>query len=143
MRILVNILCQLFFKIYTRGETFHLLLVARYSLLFDWGSLLFARCLTRNSEGFFLSKSKQKVLHINLYKQFSLQITWKLGWFETRDFQQSLWVLKTKQPESFLFRVDIIFKFYIKHGFVYTFLRNVFCAHFCSKRDCMAEKIHQ
>ena len=49
--------------------------VARSSLLFARCSLLFARCLllftccsTRNSEGFCFSKSKQKVLHINLYK---------------------------------------------------------------------------
>ena len=34
----------------------------------------------------------------------------------------SLWVLKTKYPEMFLFRADVIFKFYFKHGFVYKFL---------------------
>ena len=41
-----------------------------------------------------------------------------------------------------LFRADIIFRFYIKHGFVYKLLWKVFSAHFCSKRDCIAGNIH-
>ena len=53
-----------------------LLLFARYimlrcSLLFAGCSLLFTRCSKRNSEVFFFSKSKQKVLYINLYKKFN------------------------------------------------------------------------
>ena len=28
----------------------------------------------------------------------------------------------------------------MKHGFVYKLLWRVFCAHFCSKLDCIAEK---
>ena len=48
--------------------TRYFLLVARYFLLVARCSLLFTGCSTRNSEGFFLSRSKQKVLHVNLYK---------------------------------------------------------------------------
>ena len=55
------------------------LLFARCSLVFACCSLLFTRCSTRNPEEFFLSKSKQKVLHINLYNKLNLWITWKLG----------------------------------------------------------------
>ena len=50
------------------------LLFARCSLLFARSSLLFTCCSTRNSEGFFLSKSKQKALHINLYKLDSFKL---------------------------------------------------------------------
>ena len=48
------------------------LLFARCSLLFARCSLLFTCCSTRNSEVYSLSKSKQKVLHVNLYKKFNL-----------------------------------------------------------------------
>ena len=48
------------------------LLFARCLLLFALCSLLFTGCLRRNSEKHFLSKSKQKVLHITLYKKFNL-----------------------------------------------------------------------
>ena len=48
------------------------LLFARCLLLFARCSLLFTGCLRRNSEKHFLSKSKQKVLHITLYKKFNL-----------------------------------------------------------------------
>ena len=62
------------------------LLVTRYFLLVACCSLLFARCflffnslLDKKFWRIFFSKSKQKVLHINLYKKFNLWITWKLG----------------------------------------------------------------
>ena len=64
----------------------YFLLVARCSLVFASCLLLFARCSllfthcsTKNSGGIFLGKSKQKFLHINLYKKFYSWITWKLG----------------------------------------------------------------
>ena len=107
------------------------LLFALCSLLFTCFSLLFTRCSTRNSKGFF-NKGKQKALHINLYKKFNLWISWKLGQFSAGEFQQSLWVLKTKQPENFLFRADVVSKFYIKNWFFFLkLLWRVFCAHFC------------
>ena len=46
-----------------RGETFRSLLVARYFLLVARQEIL---------KDIFLSKSKQKVLHVNLYKKFNL-----------------------------------------------------------------------
>ena len=84
------------------GETFcsllvarYFLLVARYFLLVARCSLLFARCSLlvpfcpllvtfcslldkKSRRTFFLSQSKQKVLHIILYKKFNLWITLKL-----------------------------------------------------------------
>ena len=53
--------------------------VAHCALLFARCSLLFTRCSTRNSERFF-SKSKQKVLHINLYKKINLKTRIVLNW---------------------------------------------------------------
>ena len=55
----------------------YFLLVACYFLLVAHYFLLVAR--QEILKDFFLSKSKQKVLHINLYKKFDLWITWKLG----------------------------------------------------------------
>ena len=57
------------------------------------------------------------------------------------EFQQSLWVLKTKQPENFIFRAVVNFKLYVKHGFVYKLLWRVFCAQHRSSRSQMFFKI--
>ena len=38
--------------------------------------------------------------------------------------------IKTKSPESFLFRAVVTFKSYIKYGFVYKLIWRVFCAYF-------------
>ena len=79
-------------------------------LLFTFCLLLVTFCSTRNSERFafwlylvhekfipVLSKSKkQSYIYKFVNKKFNLWITWKLGQFYSGDFQQSLWVLKTK-----------------------------------------------
>ena len=59
----------------------NLLLVARCSLLLTFCSLLVTFYLLLNKKFWriFFSKSKQKVLQINLYKKFNLWIAWKLG----------------------------------------------------------------
>ena len=55
---------------YFRGETFCSLLVVRYFLLVARYVLLVAR--QEILKDIFLSKTKQNVLHINLYKKFNL-----------------------------------------------------------------------
>ena len=72
-------------------KRWNFLLVARWSLLFARCSLRFARyfllvaryvLLVARQEilkDFVFSKSKQKVLHMNLHKKFNLWRTWKLG----------------------------------------------------------------
>ena len=72
------------------GETFRSLLVARYFLvdvryLLLVGSyfllITFCSLLDKKFWRIFFSKSKQKLLHINLYKKFNLLITLKLRQF--------------------------------------------------------------
>ena len=79
------------------------LLVTFCSLLVIYHSLLFARCSTRKSEKFWFSKSKQRVLHTDLYKKFNLWITWKIGYFKLETFKKLFWKivsLKTSCSEK-------------------------------------------
>ena len=150
--------CLLLVARYFLSVTRHFLLVTCYlfaccSLLFARCSLLFARCLL-----LFARCSLVFVCCSSLFARCSLLFARCLLFFACCSLLFTRCSLLFAPVCNFLlvaryfclllftfyslFRTDIIFRIYIKHGFVYKLLWRVFSAYFCPKQDGIAENIH-